>query len=66
MQWEFLIALIIAIPVILFPVVLLWCMNIGGICGFISKALKKELIHRLKINEPSPVKFWVRRTHNNI
>ncbi len=30
MEWKFIIALIFAIPVILFPVVLLWYLNIGG------------------------------------
>lgn len=31
MQWELVVALIIAIPIILFPVALIWYMNIGGI-----------------------------------
>jgi hypothetical protein len=31
MQWEFIIALLIAIPIILFPVALIWYMNMQGI-----------------------------------
>ena len=31
MQWEFIVALVVAIPVILFPVALVWYLNIGGI-----------------------------------
>ena len=31
MQWEFIVALVIAIPVILFPVAFVWYLNIGSI-----------------------------------
>lgn len=31
MQWEFVLALVIAIPVILVPVTLAWYLNIGGL-----------------------------------
>jgi hypothetical protein len=31
MQWELVVALVIAVPIILFPVALIWYMNIGGI-----------------------------------
>jgi hypothetical protein len=31
MQWEFIVALVLGIPVILFPVVFVWYLNIGGI-----------------------------------
>ena len=31
MQWEFIVALVIAIPIILFPVALVWYLSIGGI-----------------------------------
>lgn len=31
MQWEFIIALLVAIPVILFPVALIWYMNMQGV-----------------------------------
>ena len=31
MQWEFVVALVIAIPVILFPAAFVWYLNIGGI-----------------------------------
>ena len=30
MQWELVVALVIAIPVILFPAVFVWYLNIGG------------------------------------
>jgi len=31
MQWEFIIALVIGIPIILFPAAFVWYINIGGI-----------------------------------
>ena len=31
MEWQVIVALVVAVPIILFPVVLIWYMNIGGI-----------------------------------
>ena len=31
MQWEFVVAIAVAIPVILFPAAFVWYLNIGGI-----------------------------------
>ena len=31
MQWEFVVALVIAIPIILFPAAFVWYLNFGGI-----------------------------------
>lgn len=42
MQWEFIVALVVAIPVILFPVAYVWYLNIGGIWGAIREARKKR------------------------
>jgi len=38
MQWQILIALVIAIPVILFPVAVIWYLNIGGIFTAIQES----------------------------
>jgi hypothetical protein len=38
MQWEFILALVIAIPVILFPVAFIWYLNAGGIYTAIKEA----------------------------
>ena len=42
MQWEFVLALIIAIPIILFPAAFVWYLNVGGIYGAIKEALKRR------------------------
>jgi len=38
MQWEFIVALIIAVPIILFPAAFVWYLNIGGIYAAIKEA----------------------------
>ncbi len=42
MEWQFIVALVIAIPVILFPAALVWYMNFGGIV----KALKETRVEK--------------------
>jgi len=37
MQWEFIVALVIGIPIILFPAAFVWYINIGGILTFIKE-----------------------------
>jgi hypothetical protein len=37
MEWEFIIALVIGIPIILFPAAFIWYINIGGILMFIKE-----------------------------
>lgn len=38
MQWEFIVALVIAIPIVLFPAAFIWYLNIGGIVQAIREA----------------------------
>lgn len=38
MQWEFVVALVVAIPVILFPAAFVWYLNIGGITHAVREA----------------------------
>jgi hypothetical protein len=40
--WQFLVALIISIPVILFPIALLWFLDIGGIFSWVKQAFKRR------------------------
>ncbi len=42
MQWEFIVALVIAIPIILFPVVFVWYLNVGGIYAAIKEARERR------------------------
>ena len=42
MEWQFIIALLVAIPIILFPVAFVWYLNIGGIVSAIKQAREKR------------------------
>jgi len=43
MQWEIIIALVIAIPVILFPAAFVWYLNAGGMYKATKEARAKKL-----------------------
>ena len=47
MQWELIVALVIAIPVILFPAAYVWYINIGGFYAAI-KEFRENRIARKK------------------
>ena len=42
MQWELVIALVIAVPIILFPVAFVWYLNAGGIYAAVRRALARR------------------------
>ena len=48
MQWEFIVALVLAIPVILFPAAFVWYLNAGGIYHAIQEARQKRQATREK------------------
>jgi len=48
MQWEFIVALVIAIPIILFPVAFVWYLNIGGIYAAIKQARARRAVREEK------------------
>ena len=43
MEWQLIIALVIAIPVILFPVAFVWYINFGGLYTAIKEARASKL-----------------------
>ena len=42
MEWQFIVALVIAIPIILFPAAFVWYLNVGGIYHAIQEARRKR------------------------
>jgi hypothetical protein len=42
MEWQIIIALVIAIPVILFPAAFVWYLNIGGIVNAVKEARARK------------------------
>jgi hypothetical protein len=43
MQWELIVILIIAIPIILFPAAYVWYLNIGGVYAAIKEARARRV-----------------------
>ena len=43
MEWQIVIALIIAVPVILFPAAFVWYLNVGGIYTAIKEARARKV-----------------------
>ena len=48
MEWQVIVALIVAIPVILFPVAFVWYLNVGGIFTALKEAMARRAAAREK------------------
>lgn len=42
MEWEFIVALVVMVPVILLPVAFVWYLNLGGILAAVRRARATE------------------------
>jgi hypothetical protein len=42
MQWEFIVALVVAIPIILFPAAFIWYVNVGGLYTMLKERRRKK------------------------
>ena len=42
MEWQFILALVLGIPIILFPVALIWYMNISGLYQVMREARQRQ------------------------
>ncbi len=56
MQWEFIVALVIAIPIILFPAAFVWYLNIGGIYAAIKDARARRAAREKGAVAPAKVR----------
>ncbi len=56
MQWELVVALVIAIPIILFPAAYVWYLNIGGIVAAIKEARAARVARGKVVGEAAKVK----------
>ena len=56
MEWQIIVALVIAIPIILFPVVFVWYLNIGGIFAAIKEARARRAAQKKEANGLAKVK----------
>jgi hypothetical protein len=46
MQWQVIVALVIAIPIILFPVALVWYLNLGGLVQAVREARQARVARK--------------------
>lgn len=51
MSWELVVALVIAIPIILFPAAYVWYLNAGGIWAAIKQARARRAARRKEARE---------------
>jgi len=56
MQWELIVALVIAIPIILFPAAFVWYLNGGGIYAAIKEARARRVAREKGVGEAAKVK----------
>lgn len=55
MEWQIIVALVIAIPIILFPVALIWYINFGGIYIAIKEVRARRAARKKEVNKPVKV-----------
>jgi hypothetical protein len=48
MEWQVIVALVVAIPIILFPAAFVWYLNVGGIYAAVKEARKKRAAREAK------------------
>jgi len=49
MEWQLIVALVVAIPIILFPAAFVWYLNVGGILATVKEAQKKKAAAKEKV-----------------
>ena len=55
MQWQIIIALVIAVPIILLPVMFVWFINISGIYASIKEVRARRAATKKKFKETAKV-----------
>ncbi len=56
MEWQLILALALAIPIITLPVLLVWYLNTGGaLRAFQSARLTRRAVQRKRAPQPAPV-----------
>jgi hypothetical protein len=51
MEWQFIVALVVMIPVILLPVAFVWYLNLGGVLAAMRKASKEKAAEKQLASE---------------
>jgi len=56
MQWEFIVALVVGIPIILFPAAFVWYLNIGGVYAIAKEARARRATREKGVKATSKIK----------
>ena len=56
MEWQVVVALIVAIPIIVLPAAFVWYLNIGGIYIAVKEAVERRAIRRRGVGMTAKVK----------
>jgi len=56
MEWQVIVALVVAIPIILIPVAFIWYLNIGGIHAAVREAMAARATRKKAAREAARVK----------
>ena len=51
MEWQFIVALVVAIPIILFPAAFVWYLNVGGIYAAIKEARARRAAREKEVRK---------------
>ena len=54
MDWRFIVALVVAVPIILLPVAFVWYLNIGGVLAAMREARRKRARWREETKQFGP------------
>ncbi|UCH50541.1 MAG: hypothetical protein JSV54_05840 [Chloroflexota bacterium] len=57
MEWQIIVALVVAIPIILLPIVFVWFITIGGMLTAAKEARARRAAREKGIKETAPVKL---------
>ena len=51
MEWQFIVALVVMIPIILLPVAFVWYLNLGGVWAAMRKTRKAKAAEKVTATE---------------
>lgn len=52
MEWQFIVALIVMVPIILLPVAFIWYLNLGGVYAAVREVRRRKTVHARKATTP--------------
>ena len=56
MEWEFIVALVIAVPIILFPAAFVWFLNVGGIYEAVKEVRARRVAQGKQVAKAAKAK----------